>query len=574
MNLQTVLAVNNECYKAGRTIRVKGIVVHSTGANNKTLRRYVQSRNGEKAKDEAINKILGANTGGNDWNRPTGARYDASGKLYYVATDKDIYGNMIPTIKNQVCVHGFIGTLADGSIATYQQLPWDARGWHGGSGKKGCVNDTHIGFEICEDGLTDADYFNKVYKEAAELCAYLCKLYDLNPLADGVLICHSEGFTRGIATNHGDVMHWFPKFGKSMDTFRKYVAELIGNATTNAGFKIGDIVKINAGAKTYDGKIPASFVYNGTYPIDELSTERAVLDKKGICTAYNVKDLALASSETTPTKPVQPEPIPVIPTIPKTLIMGKTVASLAQLREYVRQRNPADVHLVDLFLQEGEIEGVRGDLALMLACHETGFFLYEKVNPGCICRRSMNNFGGIGALNNNAAGNAATFKDDLEGVRAIIQHAKAYGSKDALKNAQVDPRFGLVTRGIALNWEDLGGKWAVPGFDNKTYASFDDAYAKCATYGQKIVKMLDDALKLKPEVEPEVPKKTSRYFSDIPENHWVIDIVDRAYELKITSGIGNGKFGFTDERIMMVSMCVNTYDAALRDIGKLGGTSK
>ena len=81
-------------------------------------------------------------------------------------------------------------------------------------------NDTHIGFEICEDGLTDSSYFSKVYTEAVELCAYLCKEYKLDPLADGVLICHSEGYKRGLASNHGDVMHWFPKHNKSMDNFR------------------------------------------------------------------------------------------------------------------------------------------------------------------------------------------------------------------------------------------------------------------------------------------------------------------------------------------------------------------
>jgi N-acetylmuramoyl-L-alanine amidase len=54
-------------------------------------------------------------------------------------------------------------------------LPWNHRGWHAG----GDANNTHIGFEICEDGLTDASYFSAVYKEAVELCVYLCKLYDL-----------------------------------------------------------------------------------------------------------------------------------------------------------------------------------------------------------------------------------------------------------------------------------------------------------------------------------------------------------------------------------------------------------
>ena len=122
---------------------------------------------------------------------------------------------------------GIIGKLADGSIATYQTLPWNHRGWHGGSGAKGSVNDTHISFEICEDGLSDVTYFNAVYKEAAELCAYLCKEYKLDPMADDVIIGHYEGHKRGIASNHTDPSHWFPKHGKSMDTFRAEVQRLL-----------------------------------------------------------------------------------------------------------------------------------------------------------------------------------------------------------------------------------------------------------------------------------------------------------------------------------------------------------
>lgn len=178
MKLHKLILTNNACYKAGRTITPKGIMVHSTGANNPNLKRYVGPDDG----------LLGKNQYNNHWNqdKPDG---------------------------RQVCVHGFIGKLADGSIATYQTLPWNTRGWHAG----GSANDTHIGFEICEDGLIDASYFSAVYKEAVELCVYLCKQYGLT---EKDIICHSEGYKLGIASNHGDVMHWFPKHGKSMDTFR------------------------------------------------------------------------------------------------------------------------------------------------------------------------------------------------------------------------------------------------------------------------------------------------------------------------------------------------------------------
>jgi hypothetical protein len=191
MNLRKLIFTNNACYKAGRTITPKGIMIHSTGANNPWLKRYVGPDDG----------LLGKNQYGNHWNQnlPEG---------------------------RSVCAHGFIGKLADGSIAAYQTLPWNHRGWHAG----GKANDTHIGFEICEDGLNDAAYFNKVYQEAAELCAYLCKQYGLTEKS---VICHSEGYQLGIASNHSDVMHWFPKHGKSMDIFRTEVKRLLTASETS-----------------------------------------------------------------------------------------------------------------------------------------------------------------------------------------------------------------------------------------------------------------------------------------------------------------------------------------------------
>ena len=200
MRLLNCLLTANRCYQAGRVIKPKGVMVHSTGANNPNLRRYVQpvSTTPDRA---GLLARLGTNPNGNHWNRAG----------------------------LSVCVHGFIGKLADGSVAAVQTLPWNRRGWHAGNGSSGrSANDSHISFEICEDGLTDPAYFAQVYREAVELTALLCREYGLDPLADGVVICHQEGYRRGIASNHGDVLHWFPRFGKSMDDFRADVAAELG----------------------------------------------------------------------------------------------------------------------------------------------------------------------------------------------------------------------------------------------------------------------------------------------------------------------------------------------------------
>ena len=196
MNLHKLLLKNNNCYKAGVKMTPKGLMLHSTGAKNKTLKRYVGPDDG----------LLGHNSNGNHWNtaKPEGI---------------------------SACVHGFIGELADGTVATYQTLPWERgdcyRGWHAG---KAAGNDGYIGVEICEDGLADPVYFGKAYQETVELNAYLCIMHGLNPLTD--IICHSEGYKKGIATNHGDVMHWFPKHGKNMDTFRADVKAAMGSTGT------------------------------------------------------------------------------------------------------------------------------------------------------------------------------------------------------------------------------------------------------------------------------------------------------------------------------------------------------
>lgn len=198
MRLYKQMAVRNECYQRAVGITPRGLMLHSTGANNPWLKRYVQPNDGR----------IGVNNNGNSMNeyRP---------------------GN------RQVCPHGFIGKCADGTIASYQILPWAMRGWHSGKGSKGSANEMgYIGIEICEDDLTDATYFSKVYQEAVELFAYLCGMYRLNPKKDGVIICHSEGYKRGIASNHGDVMHWFPKHGKNMNTFREDVYKQMQKAST------------------------------------------------------------------------------------------------------------------------------------------------------------------------------------------------------------------------------------------------------------------------------------------------------------------------------------------------------
>lgn len=197
---------NSTCYKKTKKMNIKGVLWHSTGSNNKTIKRYVQPSETDKNYQFLINKI-GKNNNRNDWNH----------------------------IQLDAGVNAFIGTLANGTVAAVQTLPWNYRPWGCGSGSKGSCNTGWIQFEICEDNLSDPDYFTKVYKEACELTAYLCKTYNINPNgsvnANGVIVptilCHQDSYQLGLGSNHTDVYHWFKKYGKDMKTVRKDVAALL-----------------------------------------------------------------------------------------------------------------------------------------------------------------------------------------------------------------------------------------------------------------------------------------------------------------------------------------------------------
>lgn len=282
--IQSILT-NNPCYTAGKKITVKGLMLHSVGCPQPSAQVFVRN-----------------------WNKTT---YD------------------------RACVHAFIdGNTGD----VYQCLPWNHRGWHGSKGSNGSVNDTHIGVEMCEpacikyisgatftcsDPTTAKAVAQRTYDTAVQLFAHLCKQYNLNPLADGVIISHKEGGKRGIASGHVDPEHLWDGLGMgyTMDTFRKAVKNAMGTTEPNviyrvqvgafskkanaeamlakvkaAGFDgfitttektvpkteitftVGDAVKMSSDATVY-GKTTkfASWVYNSTLYVREVSGDRIVI---------------------------------------------------------------------------------------------------------------------------------------------------------------------------------------------------------------------------------------------------------------------------------------------------------
>lgn len=147
-------------------------------------------------------------------------------------------------------------------------------------------------------------------------------------------------------------------------------------------------------------------------------------------------------------------------------IMGTAVLTKSQMLQYINKANPSPKlntsvsNLIDLFLIEGEIEGVRGDIAFVQATWETNNFKFT----GDVDWK-QNNYAGIGTVGGGVKGHS--FATPQLGVRAQIQHLKAYASKEPLKQSCVDPRFHLVTRGKSTTVQGLSGTWAA----DKTYGT-------------------------------------------------------------------------------------------------------
>lgn len=183
MKIKKAILKNNPCYKAGETIKVKGLMLHSVGMPQPSAANFI------KTFDSASYK--------------------------------------------RACVHAFIDAN-DGGV--YQTLPWNYRGWHSG----GKANNSHIGVEMCEPATikyTGGNTFTcsdkeaatkavkRTYKVAVSLFASLCKTYSLDPMKKGVIVSHSEGYAQGIATNHADPEHLWKGLGLDYDMtkFRKAV---------------------------------------------------------------------------------------------------------------------------------------------------------------------------------------------------------------------------------------------------------------------------------------------------------------------------------------------------------------
>jgi len=183
--------------------------------------------------------------------------------------------------------------------------------------------------------------------------------------------------------------------------------------------------------------------------------------------------LVLLFASCTSSKPATiPDPVPT-PT-PKTRdipedIMGKGVIPAVDLSLFLLKNNtqvaPGNVRmLAQYYIEEAAYEGVNHDIAFAQMCLETGFLKY-----GGLIKPEWNNFCGLGSIGPEQPG--VTFPDSRTGVRAHIQHLKAYATNEPLKKDLVDPRYKYVKLGSSPTIEGLSGTWA----SDKSYSQKIDA---------------------------------------------------------------------------------------------------
>lgn len=228
MREEIKLLKNNDCYKKGQTIKPIGFMIHSTGAPNPNIDRYVDIPNGRFS---------------NHWNKPGITK----------------------------CVHGFVGKFPNGEIGFCQTLPFTMRGWHAGGGKKGSYNNTHIGVEICEDLLNDRNYLitclEIIIKEIADLTEIF--KWDLNdPIT---IVSHHEGHLQGYASNHADIDHWLTKFNLNMNWVRQKIKEELERR--NKPVNTEDVPTPGWGKAARDWAV-ASGITDGTFPHSYCTREQ------------------------------------------------------------------------------------------------------------------------------------------------------------------------------------------------------------------------------------------------------------------------------------------------------------
>ena len=202
-------------------------------------------------------------------------------------------------------------------------------------------------------------------------------------------------------------------------------------------------------------------------PAETVTAESIATTKPYITSTAAITTTEITTTEATTTEVTTPEETTVSETTTEaspgpnsdlTPIMGTSVATAEQMTAYIKKVNPnvaqSVIDMIPYYLSEGEAEGVRGDIAFAQSCIETANFRFNLAGTGSAVTIDQNNFCGMGVTQLGLKGES--FDTPQLGIRAQIQHLKAYGSKESLNGETVDPRFRYVVRGCAEYVEWLG----------------------------------------------------------------------------------------------------------------------
>lgn len=201
--------------------------------------------------------------------------------------------------------------------------------------------------------------------------------------------------------------------------------------------------------------------------------------------------LAATAAACAPPPPSRPAPSTTAPAASSAGTAGSvlghsrvTAHQIARWYDSKRRSSAATVPvatLAQMYIEEGALEGVRGDVAFVQAMIETGWLTFPGAGQ---VRAEYNNFAGMGAVDGGSVAGPLQFPDARTGVRAQIQHLRAYGDRTVtcrnFATPVVTPRCNLVVpKGKAPLWSDFGnGNWATdPGYAAKIEKLYSELLA-------------------------------------------------------------------------------------------------
>lgn len=231
-------------------------------------------------------------------------------------------------------------------------------------------------------------------------------------------------------------------------------------------------------------------------------------------------------------QPVNPKPVIQAEQIVKHPILGQSKIDENAITAFIQKQNPKfDENIAKAFIEIGNKYGVCGDIAICQSIIETHYFMFDD---GTAVKPEQHNYAGIGVTQKGEVGNS--FADTSDGVTAQMQHLFAYASKENLPNGEVklDPRFDLVARGIAPNWEDLDDRWATGANYGEKIMSL---YSQLTDFAKTYVAPVKNEVKAIHEVIVTVDLLNVRDGSDKSAN--VINQIERGTVLIVEDIINN-----------------------------------